>query len=264
MALELKKKPSKKAHSAKDEPVKLSKKAQAELDKPFVAELPLVNMLPGDVLEVVEQQRLKRLFVLLAVGVVAAIGAAYLAQSGVIAVAENKLADEQAKTAPLLAQQAELAPVKTFYEQIEANKSTIQTTMAREVLTSQVLADLSAVTPGGVDITSTGVALEAAAPVAAGAVADPTQTTNTCPSQDPYNTSGLSAGCVTVDGTATSREVLGDWLDSIDESETFTVAFIPSTSTGGETGGVTFSATIGLSDTVYLNRYAEIFQEGAN
>lgn len=264
MALDVKKRPSKKTAEA-DTEVKVSKKQQAAIDKPFVAELPLVNLLSGEVQEVVEQQRLKRLFAGLGLGLVGAIAALFLAQQGLIAVAETKLEEEQTRAAALAAQQAELAPVADFYAQIEANKSTIQTTMANEVLASQVISDLNRTTPAGMNVSNVSVSLETSAAPAAG-VTDPTATSGACPSQDPYNEGGLSAGCVTVDGDAASRAVLGDWLDMIEESETFTVAFIPTTSAGGETGGVTFSATIGLSDSVYQNRYSdpEFLKAGTN
>lgn len=268
MALELKKKPkSAKKGDGADEPVKVSKKVQAEMDRPFVAALPMVNLLSSEVQEVVEHQRLKRLFLILGGGVLVAIVAVWLLQAGMIAVAKGKLEDEQAKSTELNAKQAALAPVQMFYGQVEANRSTIQTTMANEVLTSQVLSRLDSVTPAGITINTIGVTLESAAASGEAVAVDPTATTGTCPSQDPYSPAAASAGCVTVDGSATSREVLGTWLDNIEADDEFTVAFIPTTTSDAETGGVTFSATIGLdAEAAYTNRYAdpEFLKAGAN
>lgn len=265
MALTLKKAKSDKADVA--QAPTLSKKAKAEMDKPFVAVLPVANVLSPEVQEVVEQQRLKRLFVGLGVGVVGLVAAGFAAQTGLIAVAENRLEKEQATASDLSAQQAALAPISAFYGQIDANRATIQTTMSKEVLTSDVLSALDAVAPSGVNFTSVTLTLDSGS-ASTVVSADVAATASACPSQNPYANGLASAGCVSVDGEATSRAALSNWLEAVEEAEAFTVAFIPSTtaSSGGR-GGVSFSATIGLNaETVYENRYSdpEFLKAGAN
>lgn len=256
-----------KGAAAEEQGPKLSKKAKAEMDKPFVATLPMVNLLAPEVQEVVEQQRIKRLFALIAVGLAAVMAVVWLLQTGMIAVAKNRLEGEQARAAELTAKQASLAPVQAFYGQVEANKFTIQSTMSKEVLASDVLARLNAVTPAGLKLGTIAVTLDTTPAAAPGTAVDPTMTTSTCPSQDPYSPAAASAGCVSVDGTAASRAVLSEWLDNLEKDPTFTVAFIPSSSAGSDSGGVTFNATIGLdAEAVYKERYSnpEFLKAGAN
>lgn len=285
----LTKKPSAAAPANGEAAPKISKKAQAEMDKPFTATLPGVDLLSAEVQQAVEQQRLKRLFVILGAFALIGVVAVWLVQAGMIAVAQNKLEVEQGKAADLAAQQAALADVQVYYGQVAANTFSIQSTMSKEVLVSEVLSDLNRVTPAGISLTNVGVVVDAsvplapppaAAPPAADGQAAPAPTAapapaaavdpalaTPCPSQDPYALGSVSAGCVTVDGTASSRALLGDWLDRIDKDKTFTVAFIPSTTSDTDGGGVTFSATIGLdAATVYLNRYSDLkfLKAGAN
>lgn len=238
-----------------NQPVKHSKKVQAEMDKPFVAVLPKVNLLSPVVQAQVEERRLKRLFAVLVVVAIALVATAWGLQAAMIAVAENKLADEQAKAADLTAKQAELAPVQAFYGQIDANAATIASTMSSEVLTSEIIAGIDEVNPAGLSIDSLGLTVQAAGTT--GGAVDPTVTTSSCPSQDPYSGATPSAGCINVSGTATSREVLGKWLDNIEAHELFTVAFIPNTTSDSQGGKVTFAATVGLDPVAaFKNRYA--------
>lgn len=253
-----KKKDSKAKASTKTvEAPKLSKKARAEMDKPFVPTLPIVNLLSPEVQEAVEQARLKRLFVGLASGLVAMVVAVWILQAGVIAVANRHVKEAQHAHDQLAAKQQALAPVQTYYGQIDANRFTIQKTMADEVLTSQVIGALEQITPNDVHLSSVAINLPTSTAATGGAAATtPGATGNVCPSQDPYNGSA-SAGCLTVDGTAGSREVLSQWLDKIDADPSFTVAFIPSTTADTKSGEVTFAATIGLDgQAVHKNRYS--------
>lgn len=247
---------------------KLSKKAKAELDRPFVATLPRVNLLSPDVQEVVEQARLKRLFLVLGVAVLGLLAFAWIAQAGLLAVAQNRLDDENAKKAELGQQLNALAPVQIFYGGIESNRFTIQSTMAKEVLTSKIVGNLNAVTPGGMSLSNVSITVVSAPTADAAAAATPAPAGGgACPSQDPYTNPTSSAGCVTVDGNASSRQVLSQWLDALDKSDLFTVAFIPSTTSDTEGGGVTFSATIGIDGkAAYQNRYAdpEFLKAGSN
>lgn len=242
-----------KAEAADAKAAKISKKEKAEQAKPFVATLPMVDLLSAEVQEVIEEQRLKRLFLILGLVAVGAIAAVWAIQAGMIAVAEKKLAAEKAESLSLSAQQSALAPVAIYYKQVENNKFVIQTTMANEVLISSVVSRINQVTPAGIELASIAVSLDDAV----GGLA-PIGEASTCPSADPYGTGAPSAGCVTVDGTAPSRAVLGDWLDSVHADDMFTVAFIPGTTADAGNGSVTFTATMGLdAEVVHVDRYSE-------
>lgn len=249
-----------------DGPVPLSKKAQAEYDTPFAPRIPIVNLLSPELQEAIERARLKRLFALLAVGLVVAMGVLWAGQTALINAAQSRLEEEQAVSTQLAAEQNALAPVRAFYGQIDANTVTIQTTMANEVLTSQILGSLEDATPPGVSMDSFGLSLGGGSAAASGAV-DPTMTAGSCPSANPYEAAAPSAGCITVSGAANNRTVLGQWLDNLEAQPMFTVAFIPSTTADPKGGRVTFTASIGLdAESVYLKRYAdpEFLKAGGN
>lgn len=256
-----------KAPAPTDGPAPLSKKAQAEYDTPFIPRIPIVNLLSPELQEAIERSRLKRLFALLAVGLLVAMAVLWAGQTALINAAQSRLEDEQAVSTQLAAEQNELAPVRAFYGQIDANTTTIQTTMANEVLTSQILDSLEDATPPGVSTESFGLTLGAASPTATGGASDPTMTAGSCPSANPYEAAAPSAGCITVSGAANNRTVLGQWLDNLEAQPMFTVAFIPSTTADPKGGRVTFTASIGLdAASAYQKRYAdpEFLKAGGN
>jgi Tfp pilus assembly protein PilN len=266
MALSLKKiTPTKGKDVAADAPTTRSKKAQAEYDAAFVPRIPIVNLLSPELQEMIERTRLKRLFALLTVGLVVAMAVLWGAQTALINAAQSRLEDEQAISNQLAAEQNALAPVRSFYGQIDANRATIQTTMQNEVLTSQVLTALEEATPPGVSVDSFGLTLGGS--TAAAGAADPSMTSGACPSANPYEAAAPSAGCITVSGSASNRSVVGQWLDNLEAQPMFTVAFIPSTTADPEGGRITFTASVGLdAATAYQNRYAddEFLKAGGN
>lgn len=269
MALSLKKTDPKKGKQGKKAdrkvPTARAKKAQAEYDAPFVPRIPIVNLLPAELQEAIERARLKRLFAGLTVVLVVVMAALWGAQTALINSAQSQLEAEQATSAQLATEQNALAPVQAFYGQIDANRSTIQTTMQNEVLTSQVLDALKQATPPGVNVESFGLTLGGTTGTAG--AADPSMTTSSCPSANPYEAAAPSAGCITVSGTATNRSVVGQWLDNLEAQDMFTVAFIPSTTADPEAGRITFTASVGLdAATAYQNRYAneEFLKAGGN
>lgn len=246
-------------------PAPLSKRAQAEYDRPFVAVAPIVNLLPPELQDAIERLRLKKMFALLAVGLLVLLAAAWTVQGGLIAAAQKRLDAEQSVSTQLAAEQASLAPIRAFYGQIEANTSVIQSTMASEVLTSEVISELDAATPPSVRLDSFGLTLSGGGSTTG--AADPNMTTSTCPSEDPYASTQATAGCINVSGSADNRVALGEWLDNLEARDMFTVAFIPSTTADPAGGEVTFSATIGLdAAAAFKNRYAdpEFLKAGAN
>lgn len=250
-----------------DGPVPLSKKAQAEYDAPFAPRIPIVNLLSPELQEAIERARLKRLFALLAVALLVVMGLLWTGQTALINAAQNRLEDEQAVSTQLAAEQNALAPVRSFYGQIDANTATIQSTMANEVLTSEILGGLQDATPPGVAMESFGLSLGGVSATTPAGASDPTMTAGSCPSANPYEAAAPSAGCITVSGSANNRTVLGQWLDNLEAQPMFTVAFIPSTTADPSGGRITFTATVGLdAESVYQNRYAdpEFLKAGGN
>lgn len=246
-------------------PAPLSKKAQAEYDTAFAPRIPLVNLLSPELQEMIERNRLKRMFAILTMALIVLMGVLWFGQSALIRQAESKLQAEEVISTQLAAEQNSLTPVKSFYGQIEANTATIQTTMANEVLTSQVLSALDEATPPGVSLESFGLTLGGS--TATAGAADPSMTSGACPSANPYEAAAPSAGCITVSGSGANRSVVGQWLDNLEAQPMFTVAFIPSTTADPDGGRITFTASIGLDAAeAYQKRYAnpEFLKAGGN
>ncbi len=233
----------------------------------FVPSLPSVNILPPAVTERAHLERVRRTFVVAAVAAVAAVGAIFFLQSGAISSAETDLAAEEARAAQLSSQAAALAPVKLYYATVEANEATIQETMSREVLLSDVVDRLYATAPSGVDLGTVAVSVDTQPLLAAGATpVDPTTAGSAaCPSPDPYVIPGEAAGCVTITGSADSRAALGDWEAQVGKSDLFADLFISSSAAAAEEGSkaITFSASVSVTAKAYVNRYADpAFVEG--
>jgi hypothetical protein len=227
----------------------------------FVPSLPSINILPPAVTERQHVERLRRSFAIGAVLAVAAVGAGFTLQSGAISSADQDLAAEEARSAQLSAQASALAPVRLYYATVEANETTIQQTMSREVLLSNVVGDLYATAPPTVDLGTVAISVSTQPVLPDAAVPlDPTSATSaSCPSPDPYVTPGESAGCVTITGTAASRAALGDWERQIGRSGMFSDLFISSSAAAAAEGpdAITFSASVSITAAAYLNRYAD-------
>lgn len=235
-------------------------------DEPFVPVPPTMNLLPDSVLEQAQVQRLRRTFVVLGVGVVAAVAALWTVQAGMIAAAEERLAEEEARSAEASARLQALLPIQTFYADIVAKEAAIERAMSAEVLTSEILEEVA---PGGPGVVLDDITISLAAPVTAATAADPSAaTTGACVSPDPFTPSTQQSGCVVVSGVASSRVALSQWILDVDRKDLFTEVFVPGTTSESEAGAVSFTASLGLdSETSLSNRYvgvATITAKGAD
>lgn len=249
-------------------------------DKPaeaLVPTLPTVNLLPPAVIERAHVERLRRRFGV-AVGLaVVAVAVAYVLQAGAISTANDDLAAEQARTTQLSARVTALAPVRVYYAAVEANAATIQQTMAREVLVSDVVARLYDTAPDGVGLDTVDITVDTqpvpaetpaastGEPAAPAVPAVPT-TSGACPSPDPYLPPDATAGCIAITGSAASREELGRWEASLGRTNLFADLFISDSQAAAEDGAdaITFTASVSITAKAYTDRYADqAFLEGA-
>jgi hypothetical protein len=198
------------------------------------------------------------------------VAAGWGVQSLRIGEAQDELTAAEVETGLLTGEARTLAPVQTFVASVKAQQATVQETMAQEIYFSSVLAALQAATPSGANVESAIVALNPAAPPlpapAPDADADapaPTPTPEAavvepslCPGPDPFNTLTV-VGCVTLSGSAQNRGAVGDLVIGLADSQLFVEPFITATTSADETG-VTFTGSVGLSDKVFSNRYAEL------
>jgi hypothetical protein len=232
--------------------------------------LPSVNVLSPWSFEALETRRLRQRFGLGCLLLTLIVGGGWGVQFLRVNHAEHALTDVQAETGLLTLETEELAPVRNYVSSVQRKKLSVQEAMKQEIYFSQVLDGLAAATPGGASVESAAVALNPAAAaaeeVAAGeaqaevAPEVPVDAAVSCPGPDPFDTL-VVVGCVTLSGTAADRRSVGDLVIGLGESDLFIEPFISTTTTASEDGKgqtVTFTGSVGLSDKVYSNRYADI------
>lgn len=233
-----------------------------------------VNLLSPWSFESLEARRLRRRFAGAAALLVLVLAAAWALQHLRAVQAEQVLAIEEAERTTLSSQVAELAPVRAFVAGVDKRATTVSETMRGEVRFSELLAELAMATPADADLTDVAVTVTppplegAAAGSASGSssavpAADPATTTDpaattasACPGPDPFGTRPV-VGCVTLSGTASSREAVGQLVVELDRSSVFVEPFI-STTTVAEGPQVTFSGTVGVAPRAFTRRFDRI------
>ena len=78
----------------------------------------------------------------------------------------------------------------------------------------------------------------------------------TCARPDPFNLAPI-IGCVTLTGSAESRAVVGEFINSLKSSDMYADPFVTTTSANGE-DGVQFSGSVGLTGAAVSGRYADL------
>ena len=230
--------------------------------------LPAVNLLSPWSFEAIATRRLRQRFSVACLALALVVAAAWGVQHARVTQAEEELRVEQAHAQLLTAETEALAPVQAFVASVEQQKATVQKTMAREIYFSRLLDALQAATPSGAKVDSAVVALSPEPPplpasgaeTETGTGAPPPEpvadTPSPCPGPDPFNTLAV-VGCVTLSGTAQNRRSVGDLVIGLGDSKLFVEPFISATTSADGTG-VTFTGSVGLSERVFSNRYADL------
>jgi hypothetical protein len=173
--------------------------------------------------------------------------------------AEEQLAVEKTHTTQLAGQTAELAPVRAFVTTVDQQKVLARDTMRGEVYLSRVLGGIKRATPPGATVDGLAVTVAPPADSAeaeAAAVAAGDEATAACPGPDPFNTRE-TIGCVTLSGSAGSRQAVGALVVSLGDDPMFVEPFI-STTTTADGEGLVFTGTVGLSTKAFSGRYAKM------
>lgn len=247
-----------------------------------------VNLLSPWVLESLQVRRLRRRFAYAALALVVAAGLSTAFLRLELHQHRQELRGEESVARALSQQIAALAPVQTYLAEVGSQALAIQETMQGEVAFSRVLAGLERATPQGATITSISTELpvvdplatapaEAQTDAASEAAPEPFEgdpdaedggaallaavgtPSSTCPGPDPFGTR-LIAGCVTLTGTAESRQAVSVLVTRLAASDLFVEPFVSTTTSSAEGGGeqVDFSGTVGLDATVFSGRYAAL------
>jgi hypothetical protein len=161
---------------------------------------PRIDFLPPEVKERKNARKARRGLIALVVIVMVACAGGYVFATSLALQSQGSLADEQAKTAALLAEQAEYAEVRTVAAQLAAVKDARLVATAAEILWIAQLAELQATLPAGMVITTAeidSISATELAPVAAVPL-----------EQERVATLTLTA-------TAPSLSAIADWLDNL-------------------------------------------------
>lgn len=218
-------------------------------DPGFVPGPPSVNLLPPDILELLRLRAIRFRLLAAAAALVVCLGALYAVQAAQLGSAQEQLAAEQSRGAAVAAEQAELAPVKSFYAEVTQTQQQIMVTMAREVLFSDVATRLTAAATDTVTLSTvsmTAVTTDLADPAVVA-----------CPGSDPFSLVAV-VGCITVAGTAVSRDSVGLFVVNVLADDRFLSPFVSTTVLDEETGTVAFTGTISLTAAVYSGRYSDV------
>jgi hypothetical protein len=222
-----------------------------------------VNLLSQWSFEALATRRIRRRFAVGAVVLAALLTAGWGLQHLRAAQAGQLLSIAEAERARLASQNAELAPVRTFVAAVDKRKQTVTEAMGAEVRFSRVLSELSMATPADAALTNLAVTLTpppaATAGDAGAAAADAPSTgavASACPGPDPFGTRPV-VGCLTLSGTAASRDAVGQLVVDLGRSGVFVEPFI-STTTTADGPRVSFTGTVGLSPSAFTGRYDDL------
>lgn len=234
-----------------------------------------MNLLSPWSFEALQARQLRRRFAGAAALLVLVLAAAWALQHLRAVQAEQVLAIEEAERTTLSSQVVELAPVRAFVSAVDRRATTVSEAMRAEVRFSELLAELAMATPADADLTDVAVTVtppppagdpaagaasssSGAVPAAdAAATTDPAATTaSACPGPDPFGTRPV-VGCVTLSGTASSRDAVGQLVVELDRSSVFVEPFI-STTTVAEGPQVTFTGTVGVAPSAFTRRFDRI------
>lgn len=215
----------------------------------------MVNLLSPWVVEENRVHQLRKRFVVAAIAVVVVMPLVWVGLHLEIIRSQEELRGDQAVADGLQAQIAELGPVRSYSASVGVRGALIGTTMASEVAFSRALTSLNSLLPDGVVLDST-----TAATVPLDEV--PTlETAAACPGPDPFGAKTM-AGCVTLSGTAPTREAVSKLVMALGRSSLFVEPFVETTTTDDE-DQVTFSGSVGLDPLLLSGRYAGLVPESA-
>lgn len=228
-----------------------------------------VNLLSPWVFEELRVHQLRRRFLMGGIVLLVAIALTWSALRFNLHRANEELRGEEAVGAGLSNQLRELAPVDTYVSDVTRRVVTVMGATYDDVAFSRVLAALDAATPDTAEIGSISVELAAAevedsdqgAGTKDAAKEDPARglVGSTCPGPDPFGTRTV-VGCLTIEGTAASRDVVSTLVIALGADKLFVEPFVDTTTTE-DSDAVTFSGSVGLSPAVFSGRYDSLGDE---
>lgn len=214
---------------------------------PFTATLPHVDLTPESIRDAVAVRKIRRGFIFAGVALVALGMLAWLMQNGSILEAQTRLTSEQNTNAAVAAQVKALAPIEQLYQQITTQEAFISDAVASEAISSQVLAQMSAL--AGKDIDYTGMTVTYTGIPKPKLSATPATALNTCPNADPFG-KDITVGCMTFSATTTSRARISEFLNAAQANPYLVGPYVTATTVSQSATGaslLSFSGSAGIS-----------------
>ena len=209
-----------------------------------LSELPGVNLMPPEIAEKAELQRLKAICAAaVAVSLVVVGGLYYQAHHGVTS-AKSDLATAQSQQSTVQGQVNTLAWVAQTYAQVEAAKAQVAEALGGEIQWSGYLQDLSLTIPDNVWLTNmTVTAASGSATAATAATAG--------------STAPAGVATISFTGTARSRDDVARWLESLVTEKGYTNPYVTTTAETkiDTTTVVTFTSTVNVTSAALSGRY---------
>jgi Tfp pilus assembly protein PilN len=214
-----------------------------------VATLPRVNLLPP---ELAEQQRLRRLQMVLGAGVLASVGvvgALALLSHASVSSAQDELNVTKAQGVSLQSQVDEYANVPVVYAQVDAAQAQLGQAMDKEVRWSYFLNDVSLRVPHNVWLTEMTVTENVDDQAQALATAAPDTTQYIQPDR----------GLVTFKGVAMDNNDIAAWLEHLARIKGYSNPYFTKSSGEaiGDKGVVEFDSQLTVTDKAFSERYTE-------
>ncbi len=228
----------------------LARRTKPTVIIPFTPTTPDVNLLPPRVFDAVQAKKAQRQLAVAAVGLVVLVAGAFVGQTAQIMVANHALNVETDRSVVLEKQVRDLNPVKVFHAGVDAQKVTVQKTMARELYFSEVTAELQKNSPAGIRLQTMTVSV--ASDTGTSTSSSPT---SVCPSANPFSPVSMVT-CVQFTGTANGREDVAVFLTNLNSSAKFASVYVPVTDSG-DGKAVTFNGSVGITEKFFTNRYAD-------
>lgn len=212
-----------------------------------------VNLLSPWVMDELRVRRLQLRFLGGLAALALVLCAAWAGLGFVLKGEESSLSVDEAQADVLQAQVTDMAPVRGYAAAVTKRGRDVTAIMASEVAFSRAATELDASLPRGLALAGVDLAL-VVDPAAPGSVVDddPGAQQLTCPGPDPFGARTI-VGCVTLSGTAGSRQEVSELVSTLAKSEFFVEPFISTTTTGED--AVEFSGTVGLDPRLLRGEY---------
>lgn len=207
-----------------------------------LANAPRVNLLPPEIQQRKQAQRVQGGLVILVALAVLGTGYAYVHGGSAVTSAKENLADAQTQQTKLTAQLARLQYVDATAAQLAAAEATVTQAMASEIHFSDFMADLSLITPPRTWFTDVNFSES----VGVGSLSSPDQ-------------APAAVGSVGFSGVALSHPDLATWLDAAAKEKGFVDPYFSTSAEQmiGTTKVANFTSSVSLSSDALTKRCAQ-------